>query len=156
MAVTRPVAVKLDESIHARVQKLAEAMDRSTHHLMCEAIAQYVEREEKPEALLDVQRCYRFLAADNPAAASRAVRALREGMRLVAEHPEAGRPVERMDPEFRERLIGFGDSGCAVASRDYFCPHSWLLTRKRCWKVEAVGEGRPRSAPRSVVLGVGA
>ena len=59
MAVTRPVAVKLDESIHARVQKLAEAMDRSTHHLMCEAIAQYVEREEKREALLqDVRRAW--------------------------------------------------------------------------------------------------
>jgi len=70
-----------------------------------------------PEALLDVQRCYRFLAADNPAAASRAVRFLREGMRMVAEHPEAGRPVDRMDPEFRERLIGFGDSGYVVLYR---------------------------------------
>jgi len=51
MAVTRPVAVKLDESIHARVQQLAKAMDRSTHYLMREAIAQYVDREEKREAL---------------------------------------------------------------------------------------------------------
>jgi predicted transcriptional regulator len=51
MAVTRPVAVKLDENIHARVQQLAKAMDRSTHYLMREAIAQYVEREEKREAI---------------------------------------------------------------------------------------------------------
>lgn len=36
---------------------------------------------------------------------------------MVAEHPEAGRPVERMDPEFREWLIGFGDSGYVVLYR---------------------------------------
>lgn len=53
-----------------------------------------------PEALRDIQSCYRFLAPKNPAAASNAVRTIREGMRVVAEHPGAGRPVERMDPEF--------------------------------------------------------
>jgi plasmid stabilization system protein ParE len=38
-------------------------------------------------------------------------------MRVVAEHPGAGRPVERMDPGFREWLIGFGDSGYVVLYR---------------------------------------
>ena len=70
-----------------------------------------------PEALRDIQGCYRFLAPKNQAAASKAVRSIREGMRVVAEHPEAGRPVERMDPEFREWLIGFGDSGYVVLYR---------------------------------------
>ena len=55
-----------------------------------------------PEALRDIQSCYRIHALRNPAAASNAVRAIREGMRVVAAHPEAGRPVDRMDPEFRE------------------------------------------------------
>ena len=70
-----------------------------------------------PEALRDVQRCYRFLASKNPVAASRAVRVIREGMRVIAEQPGAGRPVEKMDPEFREWLIGFGDSGYVALYR---------------------------------------
>jgi len=51
MPVARPVAVKLDPSIHARIQELAKAQDRSKHYLMREAIAQYVDREERREAL---------------------------------------------------------------------------------------------------------
>ena len=51
MPATRPVAVKLDPGIHARIQDLARNQDRSTHYLMREAIAQYVEREERREAL---------------------------------------------------------------------------------------------------------
>ena len=45
-----PVAVKLDPDIHARMRKLADAQHRSTHYLMREAIAEYVDREEKREA----------------------------------------------------------------------------------------------------------
>ena len=45
-----PVAVKLDVDVHTRVKALAEARDRSPHWMMREAIAQYVEREEKREA----------------------------------------------------------------------------------------------------------
>lgn len=67
-----------------------------------------------PQALRGVQRCYRFLAPKNPEAASRAVRAIREGMQTVADYPGAGRPADKMDPRFREWLIPFGDSGYAV------------------------------------------
>lgn len=70
-----------------------------------------------PAALQDVQRCYRFLASRNPTAASNAIRAIRQGMQAVDAHPEAGRPVDRMEPEFREWLIGFGDSGYVVLYR---------------------------------------
>jgi plasmid stabilization system protein ParE len=70
-----------------------------------------------PEALRDVQRCYRFLATSNRRAATRAVQAIREGMHTVAAHPAVGRPVDKMDPEFREWLIGFGDSGYVVLYR---------------------------------------
>ncbi|MFQ8433296.1 type II toxin-antitoxin system RelE/ParE family toxin [Amaricoccus sp. W119] len=69
------------------------------------------------EALRGVQRCHRFLAESSPAAASRAVRAIREGMRIVEAHPGAGRPAEKMPPEFREWLIPFGDSGYVVLYR---------------------------------------
>ncbi|MFC3443541.1 CopG family ribbon-helix-helix protein [Sphingobium rhizovicinum] len=44
-------SIKLDEVLKGRVQQLAQARDRSAHWIMREAIAQYVEREEKREAL---------------------------------------------------------------------------------------------------------
>lgn len=49
MTATRPVAVKLDPEVHARVRELARMQHRSAHYLMREAIAQYVDREEKRE-----------------------------------------------------------------------------------------------------------
>ena len=64
-----------------------------------------------PRALADLDRLHDFLAERDPGAARRAVRAIREGLRLMEAHPEAGRPAEGMDPEFRERLIAFGRSG---------------------------------------------
>lgn len=51
MATTRPVAVKLDPEVHARVRELARTQQRSAHYLMREAITQYVEREERREAV---------------------------------------------------------------------------------------------------------
>ncbi len=50
MPSTHPVAVKLDQDVHARVRELAKAQHRTPHYLMREAIAQYVEREEKRES----------------------------------------------------------------------------------------------------------
>lgn len=70
-----------------------------------------------PAALRDVQRLYRFLAPRNPVAAARAVRAIREGMQIVAAQPGVGRPADRMDPEYREWPIGFGDGGYLVLYR---------------------------------------
>ncbi len=64
-----------------------------------------------PQALLDVQRLYRFLAVKNTDAAKRAVKAIREGVKILAAQPGLGRPAEDMEPEYREWLIDFGDSG---------------------------------------------
>src|SRR5674476_1103414 len=64
-----------------------------------------------PGALLDVQRVYRFLAIKNIDAAKRAVKKIREGVRVLAQQPGIGRPMEDMDPEYREWMIDFGDSG---------------------------------------------
>lgn len=47
----RPVAIKIDEAIKARINRLAGARQRTAHWLMREAITQYVDREEKREAL---------------------------------------------------------------------------------------------------------
>ena len=70
-----------------------------------------------PEALADVRRLHRFLAVKNPDAARRAAQAIRDGMQVVAAHPEAGRPVENMQPEFREWPINFGASGYVALYR---------------------------------------
>lgn len=46
-----PTSLKLDDELKGRVQQLAEVRRRSSHWIMREAIAQYVEREEKRETL---------------------------------------------------------------------------------------------------------
>jgi len=70
-----------------------------------------------PEALADVQRLYRFLAEKNPDAARRAAIAIRDGMQIVSDHPDVGRPADDMDPEFREWPISFGASGYVALYR---------------------------------------
>lgn len=67
-----------------------------------------------PSALRDVQRMYRFLAEKNRDAAKRAVQAIRSGVKIILQHPEVGRPAEEMEPEYREWLIDFGNSGYLV------------------------------------------
>lgn len=47
----KATSIKLDEELKGRVQHLAEARRRSSHWIMREAIAQYVDREEKRETL---------------------------------------------------------------------------------------------------------
>lgn len=68
-----------------------------------------------PPALRDVQRLYRFLAAKNKAAARQALKAIRAGVKIIAQQPDIGRPIE--EPEYREWLINFGDSGYLVLYR---------------------------------------
>lgn len=70
-----------------------------------------------PPALLDVQRIYRFLAEKNIDAAKRAVKVIREGVKIIAQQPGIGRPTEDMEPEYRECLIDFGDSGYVALYR---------------------------------------
>jgi len=70
-----------------------------------------------PSALRDVQRLYRFLAGKNTDAAKRAVTAMREGVKILANQPGVGRPADDMDPEYREWMINFGDSGYVALYR---------------------------------------
>jgi len=65
-------------------------------------------------ALLDVARLHAFLAPKSPDAARRAVKAIRGGVKALGKHPEIGRPVEDMLPEFREWVMEFGQ-GAYVA-----------------------------------------
>lgn len=70
-----------------------------------------------PQALRDVQRLYRFLAVHNLDAAKRAVKALRQEVKVLEHQPAIGRPMQDMDPEYREWLIDFGDSGYVALYR---------------------------------------
>ena len=45
------------------------------------------------------------------------MKAIREGVKVLALQPGIGRPVEDMEPEFREWLIDFGDSGYVALYR---------------------------------------
>ena len=65
-------------------------------------------------ALADVARLHAFLAPKSREAAQRAVKAIRGGVRELSRHPEIGRPVEDMLPEFREWVVEFGQ-GAYVA-----------------------------------------
>jgi predicted transcriptional regulator len=51
MASASTTSLKLDAATKKRVQRLASARRRTPHWLMCEAIEQYLEREEKRERL---------------------------------------------------------------------------------------------------------
>jgi plasmid stabilization system protein ParE len=69
-------------------------------------------------ALSDVARLHAFLAPKSRNAAQRAVKVIRRGVKMLAKHPEIGRPVEEMPLEFREWVIEFG-SGAYVALYHY-------------------------------------
>jgi predicted transcriptional regulator len=49
VAVAKPVAIKIDEDTKSRLKRLADARQRTPHWMMREAIAQYIEREERRE-----------------------------------------------------------------------------------------------------------
>ena len=65
-------------------------------------------------ALRDISRLHNFLVPKSRGAAKRAVRAIRQGVKALGKHPEIGRPIEEMLPEFREWVIEFG-SGAYIA-----------------------------------------
>ena len=68
-------------------------------------------------ALRDVQRPYHFLDEKKQTAATLAARAIRQGVQAISDQPGIGRPVAEMEPEYREWLINFGDSGYVVLYR---------------------------------------
>ena len=70
-----------------------------------------------PQALADMQRLHQFIVENDPVAASRAVQTIRDGIRILASQPRIGHPAAGMDPDYREWLISFGQSGYLVLYR---------------------------------------
>ena len=69
-------------------------------------------------AVLDMRRLHESLAPKSEDAARRAVKTIRDGMKVIAIHPEIGRPIEELASEFREWIIEFGQ-GAYVALYRY-------------------------------------
>lgn len=68
-------------------------------------------------ALRDVTRHFDFLSSKSREAAIRAIKTIRQGVKILATHPEAGRPIEELPPEFREWIIEFGHGAYVVLYR---------------------------------------
>ena len=68
-------------------------------------------------ALRDVGRLHDFLSTKSRDAARRAIRAIREGVKLLGSKPHVGRPIDEMPPEFRELVIEFGHGAYIVLYR---------------------------------------
>jgi plasmid stabilization system protein ParE len=65
-------------------------------------------------ALRDVTRLHDSLSPKSRDAAKRAVKAICQGVKALGKHPQMGRPVDELPPEFREWVIEFG-SGAYLA-----------------------------------------
>ena len=64
-----------------------------------------------------MQRLYRFLAQKNIDAAKRAVKSIRDGVKVIALQPGIGRPAHDMELEYREWMIDFSNSGYVALYR---------------------------------------
>jgi plasmid stabilization system protein ParE len=60
-----------------------------------------------------LERCRGFLAEKSPAASKRAAEAIRKQFDLLGTQPGVGRPLDD-EPDLRELIISFGDSGYAA------------------------------------------
>jgi len=65
-------------------------------------------------ALHNVVLLHNFLLPKSRDAAARAIKAIREGVKALASHPEIGRLIEDLPPEFREWVIEFGPGAYIV------------------------------------------
>lgn len=72
-----------------------------------------------PQSIRDIVRIYDFLSPKSRDAAKRAVKTIRQGLKLLGKFPEMGRPVEELPEEFRERVIDFGSGAYVVLYRYY-------------------------------------
>jgi plasmid stabilization system protein ParE len=68
-------------------------------------------------AVADLSRLRDFIAEHDPAAAIRAIRAIRQGIRTIAAFPQAGRTDRALLPEYRIWVVPFGGSGYVVIYR---------------------------------------
>jgi plasmid stabilization system protein ParE len=62
-------------------------------------------------ATAGLKKAYLFLADKSEEAAIGAIKAIRDKALLLEQFPNAGRPADDMEPEYRELLVPFGGAG---------------------------------------------
>ncbi|RBP00946.1 plasmid stabilization system protein ParE [Roseiarcus fermentans] len=70
-----------------------------------------------PAAIRDLQPLREFLRPKSPDAARRAGEAIRQGVKALGSHPRMGRLIDDLPEQYREWLIGFGQSGYVARYR---------------------------------------
>ena len=70
-----------------------------------------------PGALRDLARLRASLQAKNPLAIRKAAATIIQSVQILEQHPQIGRPVENMEPVYKELIIGFGHYGYVVLYR---------------------------------------
>lgn len=65
-------------------------------------------------AIADIDRLRAFLIPKSPEAAQRAIRAIRQGVKVLGKHPEIGRLHEELPADFREWIVEFGNAAYIV------------------------------------------
>ena len=62
-----------------------------------------------------LERAYLFLAEKSEESAVGAIKAIREKVLLLEKFPNAGRPADDTEPEYRELFVPFGRAGYVLA-----------------------------------------
>jgi len=70
-----------------------------------------------PNALPCVKRLHDFLKDKGPSGAQRVIKAIREGVAVLKDFPQAGKLVRGMGDEYRQWPISFGKTGYIVLYR---------------------------------------
>lgn len=65
----------------------------------------------------DLVRLHDFLSGKSRDAARRAIKAIREGVKILNKNPEIGRPVDELPTEFREWIVEFGQGAYVMFYR---------------------------------------
>ena len=68
-------------------------------------------------AVRDLARLHAFLQHKNPIAGQKAAATIIQSIQILEQHPQIGRPVEDMEPGYRELIIGFGHYGYVALYR---------------------------------------
>ena len=64
-----------------------------------------------PGALSDMERLRDFLQIKNPIVSQKVAATIVQSLQILEKHPQIGRPADDMEPEYRELVISFGQSG---------------------------------------------
>lgn len=70
-----------------------------------------------PGALRDLERLHDFLQSKNPIVSQKVAKTIVRSVQTLEKYPQVGRPADNMDPEYRELVISFGQSGYVALYR---------------------------------------